>query len=176
MGLNTLEGDKRKLCMCQCLICRLDDSREKPVVTDRPKMGSDTCNAIDSRKWVWGEEDILCRGSIRDRRGGSQHRDTGKPTTITREGQPQLKGLESHINMSLKHQITSLPNNGFTGEVRERGKHWHSLVICGDVDEVLWFPAVFENIVLWKTDRFLPPSHSHTFSLSLSPPNSDSDT
>lgn len=96
---------------------------------------------------------------------GGRHKDTGKPTTMTREEQPELKGSESHINMSLKHQITSLPNNGFTGEVRERGKHWHSSVICGDVDEVLWFPAVFENIVPWKTDRFLPPTH--TFSPSL---------
>ena len=62
--------------------------------------------------------------------------------------------------MSLKHQITSFPNNGFTGEVRERGKHSHSSAICGAVDEVLWFLAVFENIVLWKTDGSLPPTHS----------------
>lgn len=56
--------------------------------------------------------------------GGGQfaHRG-GKPNTITREGRPHLKGLESHINMSLKNQITSLLNNGFTGEVRERQKH-----------------------------------------------------
>ena len=38
--------------------------------------------------------------------------------------------------MSLKHQITSPPNNGFTGEVHERGKHGHSSAICGAADEV----------------------------------------
>ena len=68
--------------------------------------------------------------------------------------------------MSLKHQITSPPNNGFTGEVRERGKHGHSSAICGAADEVLWFLAEFENIVLWKTDGPLPPTHS----LFLPPP------
>lgn len=66
--------------------------------------------------------------------------------------------------MSLKHQITSFPNNGFTGEVRERGKHWHSSAICGAVDEVSWFLAVFENIVLWKSDG---PFSSHSLSLTL---------
>lgn len=72
-----------------------------------------------------GKVNILYEGSITDRRGWavSTERHAGKPTTKTREVQPQLRGLESHINMSLKHQITSFPNNGFTGEVREREKH-----------------------------------------------------
>lgn len=48
--------------------------------------------------------------------------------------------------MSLEHQITSLSNNGFTEEVREGLKHRHSSAICGAVDEVLWFLAVFEDI------------------------------
>lgn len=69
-----------------------------------------------------GKVNILYGGSIVDRRGWAVSTETGKPSTITREGQPQLNGLESHINMSLKHQITSFPNNGFTGEVRERGE------------------------------------------------------
>lgn len=57
-------------------------------------------------------------------RGGCSYcRDTEKPTTITREGLPQLKGLENHINMSLKQQITSFLNNGFTGEAHARQKH-----------------------------------------------------
>lgn len=44
----------------------------------------------------------------------------GRSSTKIREGLLQLKELESRINMSLKQQITSSPNNWFTGEAHER--------------------------------------------------------
>lgn len=107
-----------------------------------------------------GKVNILHRGIIRGRRRWAvSTRDKGNPSTITRDGLPKLKGIQSHIKVILKHQITSFSNNGFNGEVHRRGKKlWHSSAICGAADEVLWFLAVFEDKVLRRSDGPLPPT------------------
>lgn len=77
--------------------------------------------------------------------------------------------------MCLKHQITSFPNNGLNGEVHKREKHWHSSVILYVVqlmrhyDSWLCLRIQYTSLEKWRA------SFSHSLSLSLPPPKSDSD-